>query len=362
MKRTGCRVARLIWALSLPALAAMNIAWAAEPALDVEKLISKEADAYMQAPQTVGLSIGVIHDAKVYRHHVGRVSKDSANKPNDQTIYPIASLTKTFAGLLLAQAAVDKKLALDDDVRKYLGAGYDNLSYEGQPVRLYHLLNHRSGLPFALSTGSQNSKDEFRAQLRNVKLTNAPGIRFQYSNAAAQLAGYILENAYGQSFESLLRARIAVPLGLRDLAITLSPDQQTRLVVGYDESGIPQPLATDHAQAAGALKATLDDLLAYAQLQLNEKDAAVRLSRQPTYVSDNYSVGLNWQMLTERGRRVIWQDGAIPGFASLFVLQPEAGTAVVLLSNELDRQTLGRLRVLANAIAQNLDNASIAVP
>jgi len=371
-------------AMGLAMLVAMNVALAAAPEADVEKVVTSAANEFMAARQAVGISIGVVHGASVYRYHAGTLSKESARKPDDQTIYPIASLTKTFAGLLMAQAALDNKVALDDDVRKYLGAAYDNLSYEQQPVRLYHLLNHRSGLPFVLpdrpeaAPGFENdavpfparidaivansSKSEFYADLRRVRLSAPPGTRFQYSNAAAQLAGYILENTYEQSFETLLKKSIAVPFGMRDLTITLSPGQQARLAVGYDENGIRQPYGPDQFQAAGALKASLNDMLAYARVQLAEQDAAVRLSHQPTYTSDNYAVGLNWQMLTEQGRRVFWQDGAAPGFASLLVVQPDTDTAVILLSNELDGGTLGRLRLLANTITKNLDPRSIAVP
>jgi len=51
---------------------------------------------------------------------------------------------------LLAQAAIEKKLSLDDDVRKYLDGDYPNLEFQGHPIRLYDLVNHRSGLPFFL--------------------------------------------------------------------------------------------------------------------------------------------------------------------------------------------------------------------
>ena len=345
-------------AFGLALFVAMNMAWAET---NVDKLVTSAANEFMASPHAVGISIGVVHGEKVYSYHAGRLSKESMSKPDGQTLYPIASLTKTFAGLLLAQAALDNKVALDDDVRKYLGAGYDNLSYEQQPVRLYHLLNHRSGLPFVLP-GARDSRSGFYADLHNVKLSALPGTRFQYSNAAAQLVGYILEDAYGQNFETLVKKRIAVPFGMRDVTITLSPERQAHLAAGYDEHGVRQPYEPDESQAAGALKASLNDMLAYARMQLAEQDAAVKLSHQPTYVSDDYSVGLNWQMLSQNGRRVIWQDGAIPGFASLLIFQPDTGTAVVLLSNELDSETLRRLRVLANTITKNLDSHSIAVP
>jgi hypothetical protein len=59
---------------------------------------------------------------------------------------------------------------------------------------------------------------------------------------------------------------------------------------------------------------------------------------------------------------VIFQDGAIPGFASLVAIHPESGIAIVLMSNELDSGTLGRLRTLANGIAGALNPETLPVP
>ena len=365
-------------------LAGLFAAQLAHAAGDVDAVVARAASEFMAAPGAVGISIGVLQSGVAHGYHFGTVSRAHLQLPDDRSIYPIASLTKTFTGTLLAQAALDKKLKLDDDVRGYLGAGYANLAFEQQPIRLYHLLNHRSGLPFILPNPPQaapgfendavpfpqrideivarSSREDFYADLRRVKLTAAPGSHFQYSNAAAQLLGYMLEGIYQDSFEALVNQRIAAPLGMRDTFITPTAQQASRMTVGYDENGVRQPYAPDKFQAAGALKSSLADMLGYARWQLAEGDPAVKLSHQPTYVSDDFSIGLNWQMLKHGGRRVIWQDGAVPGFASLLVLQPDSGIAMVLLANELDPGTLGRLRKLANGISSALDTSSLAVP
>lgn len=72
--------------------------------------------------------------------------------------------------------------------------------------------------------------------------------------------------------------------------------------------------------------------------------------------------GLNWQIVTEGTRRVIFQDGSHPGFACLMVLHPGSGVGIVLLSNEIDRDAMWRLRLLANGIGRALDAGVLAVP
>ncbi|MGE0459967.1 MAG: serine hydrolase domain-containing protein, partial [Vicinamibacterales bacterium] len=291
--------------------------------------------------------------------------------------------SKTFVGALLAQAALEHKLRLDDDVRLHLEGPYPNLAFDGQPVRLFHLLNHRSGLPFILPNPpeaqpdfqdprpfpqrieeivARSSRADFDAALHKVTLEAAPGARFQYSNAAAQLAGYVLERVHGKPLETLLRERITTPLEMNDTVITLRPGQERRVAPGYDEQGRVQGPSSDKFQGAGAIKSTLPDMLNYAAWQLDGDDAVIALSHEPTYQDDAFSIGLNWQMLREGEREVIWQDGAIPGYASFCILQPQLNMALVILSNELDPATLGRLSTLANRIMQGIDARSVAKP
>jgi hypothetical protein len=134
------------------------------------------------------------------------------------------------------------------------------------------------------------------------------------------------------------------------------------VAAGYDEQGRVQSLSSDKFQGAGAIKSTLPDMLNYAAWQLDGHDAAIALSHNPTYQDGAFSIGLNWQMLREGEREVIWQDGAIPGYASFCILQPPLDMALVILSNELDSMTLSRLSTLANRIMQGIDARSVTKP
>ena len=59
---------------------------------------------------------------------------------------------------------------------------------------------------------------------------------------------------------------------------------------------------------------------------------------------------------------MIFQDGTIPGFACLLVLHPASGIAIVLLSNEIDRDTGQRLTTAANSITAALDKDAVPLP
>jgi D-alanyl-D-alanine-carboxypeptidase/D-alanyl-D-alanine-endopeptidase len=366
--------------LSLPLCASFAALPARARGVDIDQAVAKAAAVFMNDPRSVGLSAGVIRGDDAHSYHFGSVSKQRRELPNERTIYPIASLTKTFTGTLLAQAQLEGKLKLDDDIRTYLDGDYPNLAFEGQPIRIHHLVNHVSGLPRLLPDTPEASpafqstipyperlrrlvaattRADFYAGLHRVKLTAPPGTRFQYSNAAAQLAGHILERVYGSDFEALVGRHIAAPLGMRDTFINPTLQQERRLVDGYDETGTLQPYFPVQSQAGGALKSTLADMLAYARWHAEERDPAARLSHQPTDRVGTYTAGLNWQIVSRGGRRVLFQDGSHPGFACLLVLHPESGAAVVLLSNAIDSGTMERLRTMANGIASAFDGAPI---
>jgi len=155
---------------------------------------------FKNTPQAVGLSIGVVKAGRTYTFDYGTVEVGKKVLPMANTLYPIASITKAFTGALLAQAALEGKVKLDDDVRKYLDGDYPNLEFQGHPIRLFDLLDHRSGLPFFIPDRPETLPDfennvvpwptrianiektytrqDFYEDLHKVKLDAVPGEKF----------------------------------------------------------------------------------------------------------------------------------------------------------------------------------------
>jgi len=124
---------------------------------NIEAVISHAAEEFFKSSQqAVGVSIGIFKDGKTDTYNRGTIEKGKAKPPTARTLYPIASITKTFTGTLLAQAVIEKKVKFDDDVRKYLDGDYSNLEFQGRPIQLGYLVNHNSGLPFNLPDIPEN--------------------------------------------------------------------------------------------------------------------------------------------------------------------------------------------------------------
>ena len=376
--------------------AAMAQAANAAPAA-IKSVVTLETVRFIRSnPSAMAVSIGVIFNGDSGTFHFGSLNPWRATPPTDATIYPIASITKTFTGVLLAQAVLEHRVALDDDVRKYLIGSYPNLEFQRRPIRLKDLLDHRSGLPFLLpdvpqgqpefahdatpwtarvaSLEAHYSRQDFFDDLHKVVLTFEPGTKVSYSNAGATLVGYILEEIYGKPYDVLLHDRILQPLHMTNTAIVQTPEEVSRTARGYDAKGIMMPEAPIALGAAAGLKSTITDMLAYAAWGVAEKDPAIRLAHQPvvtvapqvTGLKYPYMSGLNWQEIHATGatgtRRLIWQSGGMDGYASYCIEEPELHLAVVALFNESGASSNQRQQAMMNAILTGLDARAVLLP
>jgi serine-type D-Ala-D-Ala carboxypeptidase/endopeptidase len=350
----------------------------------IAPVVDRAAQSFMAThPLARSMSFGVYLRGRTYAFNYGHLDPGGARAPTRKTLFPIGSITKTFTGALLAQAQLEGKLKLDDDVRRYLDGDYPNLEFDGHPIRLFDLLDHRSGLPFFMPDRPETRPDfasdepwatrtskalvgytraDFYADLHRVKLDAIPGESFRYSNAAAQLAGYLLERVYGEPYETLLKRKVLAPLGMQDTTITLTPRQFAVRTRGYDGQGRQMPDSPDALQGAGAIKSSVNDMLKYIAWQVAESDPAVRLSHQPFLKSGNYAAGLNWQMLSDSGKRVIWQSGDLEGFHAYCIVEPERELGLVALFNQADRETSSAHGAMVNEILKGIDPGTMLLP
>lgn len=311
----------------------------------IDSVVKAAAALFMSDTSRIGLSVGVYYKGASYIYHFG-VKAKGENKPDNNSIYEIGSITKTMTGTVLAQAVIDHKVSLSDDVRKYMKGTYPNLEYNQNPVRLFHLLNHSSGLLFDLplkpETNKLYTKAQFFTDLRQVKLDTVPGIKLSYSNSAAQLLGFILEDVYSTPFNELLSACIFKPLNMKSTGFLLSLPKKA-VLNGFNEKGDVMP--HNQSGAAGAICSTIPDMLRYIQFEIDEANLVVALSHQPTWGNiQYYAMSLNWQMDKREGKaRRIFQSGGTAGFSSNLTIYPDLRTGVILLTNEADQTTQDKL-------------------
>jgi CubicO group peptidase (beta-lactamase class C family) len=165
--------------------------------------------------------------------------------------------------------------------------------------------------------------------------------------------GMALETVYGEPFAQILEHEIEKPLRMHS---GTSPDPKL-LAKGYTR--LNEPLPTFDAELnypSSSLRYSADDLLRFATWQLVERDASVKLAHAPTWQTNDgrQSVALQWLLLpTSHGRRLHCSGGTY-GFAATVDLYPDAGMAVVLLSNRAADDAQDSLRALSAKILDTL--------
>lgn len=341
---------------------------------NLDTLVNRLGENFIKNKQAVGLSIGVYNNGTNYFYNYGTTEKGKIKLPTQNTVYEIGSITKAFVSLILANAVIEKKVSLNNDIRKYLDGNYPNLEYDKKPITLLELSNTTSRLPNWLPEftkqitgaspdsnayyienvyGSYLQKDLFTA-LHKVVLDTIPGTKSEHSNGAALLLTYILEKVYNTSIENLVSKYILKPAKMNNTSFLASKSNSKFLAKGYNDTGKQMPyFATTFMKGVGGMNSTTSDLLNFIKLQLDTTKAAINLSHQKTFNTGWGNIGLTWLIYKfDNGNHQLWADGGTYGFTSYVIFYPEINCGVVVLSNESDPSSSNRISDVADGIFQ----------
>ncbi|MBV8793979.1 MAG: D-alanyl-D-alanine-carboxypeptidase/endopeptidase AmpH [Hyphomicrobiales bacterium] len=308
------------------------------------------------------LVIGVIRDGQTSIQGFGRRADTTNEAPGADTLFRIGSVTKSFAGQVLASLAADGIVSLADPLTKYCP---EFASQGSQPIRLIDLVTHSAGLPREVphDPGPPDypfvniTPDAFTGWLRANPLMFAPGTAISYSNFGFDLLAAALARAAGKPYADLLDARVIRPLGLRDTAFAPSAEQAARIMAGHNFDGSPMPNAKtgDVIVGSGGLYSSARDLLAWLKWHLDRfstERASERLIDHAAYLwRDGLSavfgmdesghmdaMGLAWVIMEpERDRPLILQKaGGLQGVFSYVAFAPSRGIGVCMAINAFD--------------------------
>lgn len=279
-----------------------------------------------------------------------------------QTLFPIASSTKTFTAALCASLVQDGVLDWHRPVRDYL-AGFAMCDpVAGAGVSLYDMLCHRSGLPrhdlLWYADGGEMSRTDLVHALEHLEANRSFRQSFQYNNLLYLVAGEVASHADGGSYEAALRRRLLDPLGMARTNVSVddlidSDDVATPYVFsGPDETRKTVPYARlDLIAPAGAINSCAADMTSwlYSLLGHGVGDAApllgpgalsalmtpaVPLPAGSTLVAgDAVGYCLGMMAMDHRGLRVLQHGGNIDGFSSQVTVVPGEDCGVVVLTN-----------------------------
>ena len=252
------------------------------------------------------------------------LKKGYGNQEN--TIYQIASVTKTFTATAILKLAECGRLSLEDKLSKY----YPDYP-KGDSITIRHLLTHTSGIYnytmnsefMETAAGKPATEAQMLTLFKDKPLDFSPGTGWNYSNSGYMLLGYIIQKVTGMTYEEALRKYLFGPQGMHDS--------------GFDFAGLNTPLKASSDSpsvdssvsfAAGAIYSTVDDL--YKWHQLLQTQASIM---EPAYTPFKGGYGYGWIIDTVYGHKVVSHSGGLWGFRSNFARVPADDICVVMLSN-----------------------------
>lgn len=323
----------------------------------LDTAVDYAARNYLKDGNTNGVSIGVYYKGENHAYNYGKNKLATADM-----FYNIGSVAKTFVTTILAQAVIDKKVSLNDDIRKFLPGQYPNLQYNGQPVRFVNLANHTSGLPTTFRKFSPAIQDSLRklnmaqqvhffslynedsllSDLHSVKLDTLPGTKFQYNTAAMELLEVLLERIYKKSYEEISTSFLKTHLEMYDTKPFLTEAEIKNAVQGHNGSGKTQEFFNLKGFYLGpTMNSTIHDMLKYLKANLRNKDKAICLTHKLTYGKENgFGLGLGWMMaMDDFGEKYIYHDGNTKiGYNTLCIFYPDKGLGFIIIANDTSSQ------------------------
>lgn len=288
--------------------------------VSAESITAFEARLYQlrKGANIPGMAAGILKDGQVvWTKSYGYAVLQTNTPVTPSTIFHLASLTKTFASVVILQLVQENKISLSAPVAAY---GVD--LREKDTVRVIHLLTHTS--------------------------EGVPGSTYKYNGDRYALLSAVIQSASGETFDKLAYERITRPFGLQSTAPgdmglagrygldTLRLRQNT--AQGYHSNGIQAVAYPRGFSTAAGLTSSLEDMLKYAaaldgNLLLTDELKARVFSPIVSNEGHTLPYGLGWFIQQKEGIKLAWHYGYWVGMSSLMIRVPEKKLCFVLLAN-----------------------------
>lgn len=334
------------------ALSAIAPAAAIEPTKALRG-VDTEIAAVMRELDVPGVAVGVIANGRVVlAQGYGVTEIGTSRRVDADTIFAVASMTKSFTTAVMASLVDEGRLAWDRPVTQYLPdfRMFNPVATELTTPR--DLVTHRTGLPSHdfLRKSTYLDRAELVRRIRYLRPNDSFRARYQYNNLAYIVAGQVSAAAGGQPWEELVQQRIFAPLRMSrsntSVAVSIRTDNHA---APHKRSGDQVVVAQFYdyqrfgAGPNGAVNSTVNDMLKYLRMYLDDgragdrqviSTAQVRELLRPVVVdSSDSTYALGWRNRQRHGERMLEHGGLIDGFHSQMILAPERKFGIVVLSN-----------------------------
>jgi CubicO group peptidase (beta-lactamase class C family) len=327
--------------------------------------------AFMARTHVPGAAWGIVIDGELAHLGVAGFRDLPSKSPvTRDSVFRIASMTKSFTAMAILKLRDEGKLSLDDLAERHVPE-LKQLRYpttDAPRLTVRHLLSHAAGFPEDNPWGDQQldaSEAQFTKMLaEGIPFSNAPGVEYEYSNYGFAILGRIVTNVSGQPYRTYIAQTILRPLGMTSTTLEPASVPNDRLAHGYrweDETWKEEPPLPDGAFGAmGGMLTSVSDLSKYVGALLAAwpprdgaetgpvRRASLREMQEiwrsrpsivtrtsdgsPTLNSGGYGYGLRVSQSCAF-EQVVAHSGGLPGFGSLMQWLPDYGVGIIAFGN-----------------------------
>ncbi|CDG20035.1 Penicillin-binding protein AmpH [Xenorhabdus poinarii G6] len=393
-----CTVSTLIWAISACAdphharqgkflqSKAQSAKWDVFEGNDnIKKMAIALVDQYSQSifdeGDPSGMAMVVIDNNHVIHRSFGETYPGSGVKPRQDSLIRIASITKLMTSEVMIKLAEKEHLKITDPLQKYSHYGVQIPDYSAsQPIRLYHLASHTSGLPREQPGGKWGrpvfiwpTQTNRWVWLKTARLDVAPGTTASYSNLAYDLLADALAKAAGKPYIHLLQEEITRPYQMNDTTLTPSQSQCARLMAGIKPSPCINTIA---AAGSGGIYSTPADMQRWMQQFLSShhqlrkqtasREQGIYFKRANLMSVKGMDVagladgiGLGWVYMETKGDKpgIYQKTGGGGSFNTYMAMIPEQNIGVFVVITRKEKSKFNRVtsgvNELVSALARN---------
>ena len=308
-------------------------------------------EAKMKEYGVPGVALGIVRDGAVSIRGLGVTNVEDPLPITAHTVFPIASISKTFAATAMMRLVEQGKVDLRAPVRTYLPDFRVRDEAVSRDVTVWHLLTHLGGWEGQVSGPERGTETltNFVASITDLMQIAPPGAAWSYNNAGFSIAGRVIEVVTGTPINRAIRDLVFQPLGLEHAGTTAGEFIVQRFAAGHStRNGIPtlnRPFAPSTSVTAGGVGVCMTDLLAYARFHMGDGTAAngervltrESLERLRTPQAHKQStdddIGIAWHLRNVGPIRTASHGGTLGGHILLLEIVPERNFAIAILTN-----------------------------
>ena len=308
------------------------------------------AESKMREHGVPGAAVGVIHNGATTVRALGVTNLEDPLRVTAHTVFPIASVSKTFAVTAMLRLAEQGQVELRAPVRTYLPDFRVRDENVSRDVTVWHLLTHSGGWEGQVS-GPERGEDTLRnfvASITDLMQVAPPEAAWSYNNAGFSIAGRVIESVTGTSINRAMRELVFLPLGIEHAGTTAGDFITQRFAAGHsvrgDTPALIRPFSPSTSVTAGGIGVCITDLMAYARFHLGDGTArGERILRRQSLEqmrtpqlrkqSTDDEIGLGWHLRTVGGVRTASHGGTLSGHILLLEIVPERNFAFAMLTN-----------------------------